>query len=313
MNFTERVKDDLCQYDEKNSLNRRLELAALLRSGGNLEITSSKLGLRWENEKALVARRLISLLKAESTLSFEISRTKEQGLRKSNRYQVFLPEHPNLNAFLDEIGLLKRGLPSFELPHQLLKNRSNWAAYLRGLFLGRGTINNPEKGYYLEFLLNYKNHCHQLKEFLAQENIEVFVRQRRGFWLLYLHNADSIVALLNLLRAHSALLVLESYRTLKEFRNNINRKVNWETANLDRTVQASAKQLAAINLIAKTQGLNSLTPPLFEVAYARIRNPYASLDELAEILEGRVSKSGVNHRLRRIIALAGKIEKEGKA
>ena len=170
-----------------------------------------------------------------------------------------------------------------------------------------GSMSDPEKSYHLEFVCEDEEQARFLRSMIATFDIETRVLERKEHYVVYLKEGTSIVDLLNVMEAHVALMELENLRILKEMRNTVNRRVNCETANINKTVNAAAKQVEDILYIEEHKGLVSLPDTLYEMARVRLDNPDATLKELGEILVPPVGKSGVNHRLRKISEYADKL------
>lgn len=184
-------------------------------------------------------------------------------------------------------------------------------AYIRGAFISVGSVNDPEKNYHLEFVLADLSAAEQLRELINAFGLDAKVVERKEHYIVYLKEGEQIVDLLNIMEAPLALMDLENVRIVKEMRNDINRKVNCETANLNKVVGAAVKQLEDINYIEETIGLARLPEQLAEVARVRLEYPDRSLKELGSFLMTPVGKSGVNHRLRKISSIAEAL-REGK-
>ena len=181
-------------------------------------------------------------------------------------------------------------------------------AFLRGAFLSIGSMSNPEKGYHLEFVCDALEQAQQLQEIMALFDVEGKIVARKKYQVLYVKESEGIVELLNVMGAHVALMNLENLRILKDMRNSINRRVNCEAANINKTVNAATKQIEDIQYIRDHYGFENLTEQLREMAVVRLEYPDASLKELGEYLEPKVGKSGVNHRLRKLGELADKLK-----
>lgn len=177
-------------------------------------------------------------------------------------------------------------------------------AYVRGAFLSAGYINHPEKGYSLEFVCPTKESAELLSECLSGFSVEPKRTSRNGCVILYLKEAEAIADTLNIMGASRTLLYLESLRVEKDVRNLVNRKVNCEAANIAKTISASSNQIEDIQKIAEKIGIENLPEPLREMAGIRLQYPSASLTELGGYLDPPVGKSGVNHRLRKLSAIA---------
>ena len=177
---------------------------------------------------------------------------------------------------------------------------------MRGAFLGGGSVNNPEGTYHFEIITNNEDHARDIIKFMRKFRLEAKINARKNWFVIYLKESEQIVSCLNVMGAHNALLDFENKRIYKGMRNQVNRLVNCETANLNKTVNASVQQLESIMRIKSAVGLDKLPPALQQVAEARINNPDASLRELGDLLDPKLGKSGVNHRLRKIEEFAEK-------
>ena len=178
-------------------------------------------------------------------------------------------------------------------------------AFVRECFAASGVISNPSRTYHLEFTLDAQN-AHKLTEILTFFGLRPKMIARGGQSVVYLKEAEAIADVLKIMRANKALLALEEMRVEKDIRGNVNRAVNCETANLGKTIDAAQNQIEAIKFISEKVGLDSLSPPLAEVAGLRLTHENASLAEIGEMLSSPISKSGVNHRLRKICKIAEK-------
>lgn len=183
-------------------------------------------------------------------------------------------------------------------------------AFLRGVFLGIGSMSNPEKGYHLEFVCSSASQADQLVDTLAVFEIRARIVARKKYLVVYIKESEEISTLLNVIGAHVSLMELENLRILKDVRNSVNRKVNCEAANITKTVNAAAKQIEDIQYIREHYGLDNLPENLRQMARLRLEYPDTALKELGEYLTPKVGKSGVNHRLRKLGELAENLRKE---
>lgn len=177
-------------------------------------------------------------------------------------------------------------------------------AFIRGAFLAAGSISDPEKSYHFEIVCRTMAQAVQLQGLMNGFETEARIVERKGHYVVYLKEGSQIVDMLNVMEACVSLMNLENVRILKEMRNSVNRKVNCETANINKTVGAAVRQIEDIRRIQAARGLDSLPEPLLEVARLRLEYPEATLMELGSYLDPPVGKSGVNHRLHRISELA---------
>lgn len=177
-------------------------------------------------------------------------------------------------------------------------------AVVRGAFLGSGSITEPNTRYHLEIRLENKEAREKLIEILNGFSIEAKLLDRKYSYSLYIKDGEEISKFLALVGANASVLTFEDIRVLKETKNNVNRRVNCETANLNKTVNAAVVQIQAIENIKRRKKWNRLSPNLQEVAELRLENPDATLEELGKMLSEPIGKSGVNHRLKRIMEIS---------
>ena len=177
-------------------------------------------------------------------------------------------------------------------------------AFLAGVFLSCGTVSSPNKDYHLEFSIAFLNLTKSLMTLFAESDLSPKLVQRKGYHIIYFKDSESIEDCLYIMGASGAMFDMMNIKIVKEIRNAANRKANCETANIEKTVKAATPQLAAIMKIQKKKGLDSLSPSLREMAEIRLENPDLSLSELAEQFNPPISRSGANHRLKRLIEIA---------
>lgn len=177
-------------------------------------------------------------------------------------------------------------------------------AFIRGAFLAAGSLSDPEKFYHFEIVCASEEKAKQLQAMIATFSIDAKIVVRKKYFVVYIKEGSQIVEILGVMEAHLSLMDLENIRILKEMRNSVNRQVNCETANINKTVSAAVKQLGDITYIRDTVGLDYLPETLAEIAQVRLDRPDATLKELGESLDPQVGKSGVNHRLRKISTIA---------
>ena len=182
-------------------------------------------------------------------------------------------------------------------------------AFIRGAFLGSGTINNPEKKYHLEISLRNLESAKYILEILKKYNIDFKILEKAKGYSTYTKDGEEISKFLALIGANSSVLKFEEIRVYRDIKNNINRKVNCETANLNKIVNSSVKQINDIKYLREKEKFNELPEQLREIAKIREGNPDASLEELGKLLKNPIGKSGVNHRLRKIQQIAEELRK----
>lgn len=177
-------------------------------------------------------------------------------------------------------------------------------AFLAGAFLSCGTVSSPEKDYHLEFTVAYMNLSKSFITLLQELELSPKLTKRKGYNIIYFKESEAIEDCLYIMGAASSMFDMMNVKIVKEIRNSANRKANCEAANIEKMVNAASPQIAAIIKIRDKKGLNYLTPTLREMAQIRLENPDSSLSELSEMFNPPLSKSGVNHRLKRIVKIA---------
>ena len=309
MTFSSMTKNEISKITVSNKCCQLALLSALIKMTGTVQIHGeNKIGVKLSTENASIARMLFSLLKNRFEINPRVVVRKNKHLKKNNNYILYIDWDMGSLEILKMTGILhesEKGLKlNYKLPHQLIKKNCCKKAYLRGVFLGGGSISDPEKTYHLEIVTNNEDFAEDVKELLNYFQLGAKVVVRKGNYVVYIKEGENIVNFLNIIGAHSALLNLENVRIYKEMRNNVNRIVNCETANLDKTLNASLRQIENINYIKDSIGLDKLPAGLAEIAELRLKYKEASLKELGEMMNPSIGKSGVNHRLRKLDQIA---------
>lgn len=310
MSFSAVTKNELARVSVQRPCCRLAELAALVKMDGSIRISSSRrisLGIITEN--AAVARKIFSLIKTLFGLQTEVLVQRKTQLKKNNVYWVRIPSQPGLGEILRRLGMLDAAgrLSNEAVRDELVRRECCRRAYLRGVFLGGGSVNSPEGNYHLEIITDNETFARFIEKLMQKMRLSARISRRKNWFVVYLKESEQIIDFLNLVGAHSALLNFENARIFKDMRNQVNRLVNCETANLNKTVNAAVRHLENIELISDTVGLGQIPESLREVAELRVKYPDASLKELGELIQPRLGKSGVNHRLRKIEEIADQI------
>jgi len=310
MSFSAITKEELARIAEGKPCCSLAELGALVRMDGTLQISAHHhYALNVTTESAPAARRIYRLAKNVLESQVDVVVRRKLRLRKNNSYMVKI--YPRGVADLQRLGLLDEETQIQPgIAPELVKRRCDQKAYLRGAFLAGGSINNPEGTYHLEIISNDPTHANGVCKLLNKFHLGAKVSVRKNWYVVYLKESEHIVEFLALIGAHHALLEFENVRVFKDMRNQVNRLVNCETANLNKTVDAAVRQVENIQLIQRTIGLQALPPNLQEVAELRLKYPDSSLKELGELMVPKVGKSGVNHRLRKLEEWADRLSPE---
>ena len=307
MSFTAEVKDELSRIEPKRQCCLKAELAALVRIEGTLHITGpARYRLEVATETAPVARAVIKLLHGVYGLKTELT-VRRSVLHKTNNYLITVPTQSKLSAALGELGILGENGFSLGIDAKLVKKDCCAIAYLRGAFLGGGFVADPHGDFHFELTAETEQLADDLVALMSRFEIPARVARRRGTYAVYLKGAEPIVTFLALVGAHRALLRTEDVRIIKSMRNDVNRLVNAEIANQQKTAEAAMTQIEAITALADVRGLENLPPALCELAELRLANPEVSLRELGELADPPLTKSAVYHRVRRIEELAAEV------
>lgn len=311
MSFSAKVKGEICRYTEISKEEALAELSAIMKVSGTLAFSGREISFKITTENPASARFIFTLLKDYFGIHSKLMVKKSNSLKKNNIYMVLITEEMGVKDLLEKTGILREidGIMSldYSIDKTSVSTEEDCRAYIRGAFIGGGSISNPEKTYHLEFVTHSIEYAEDLCKLINNFGLNSKVIQRKNSYIVYLKEGEQIVDLLNIIGAHTALLELENIRIMKEMRNNVNRLVNCETANLSKTVNAAVRQVESIRLIEKEIGLQRLPQNLREIAELRLNYPDESLKELGEMLEPPVGKSGVNHRLRKIEKIADEL------
>ncbi|MDO4284308.1 MAG: DNA-binding protein WhiA [Eubacteriales bacterium] len=315
MSFSGEVKKELAQIVPSSRHCRIAGLAALLQCIGEINEKKDKsiqIEINTENEEA--ARKCFTLLQKTININDKffaagdgtphagrtvrtITLDKERGLQLLGMLKL-----------MEADGSLRTRNKSVSA--LLLKNACCQRAFLRETFLCIGSMSDPGKEYHLEYVCTAQAQAEQIETLLREQGASARQIRRKKYYVVYLKDSTGIVTLLNLMGAHVALMNMENSRILKEMRNSINRRVNCETANIEKTVTASQKQIEDIQLIRSSRRDRLLPENLRQMAELRLQYPDATLKELGNLLDPPIGKSGVNHRLRKLSELADSLREQ---
>ncbi len=314
LSFSLETKEELARVKNRRSCCARAELVAFLRQGkGRILTMGTATGtpggvnhpagdpggaILLATGHAAVARRIYSLARAVADLGVKV-KTERRARGGRPIYKVITA------AGLETINTWLAGWSAVP------EYRCCLAAYLRGAFLAAGSANRPAATHHLEFLVEEEGEAGRLQAVMEQLQLQPRLSRRQRGLVLYLKDSEEIIRALSLMGAHNAVLVYENVRILKDMRNQVNRLVNCETANLSKTVETGLRQAEKIRYLMATAGWERLPASLREIARLRLEYPEASFKELGAMLVPPVGKSGVNHRLRRLEFLARQMRARG--
>lgn len=307
MSFSSDIKDELCRLQNEKPCCKLAELAGILRTGLIIREIQNESSLLFITEHASVSRMVYSKVKEIVPDGVEISgekttRFKRHVLYRLNFKRIAAEEG---NRFLKLFGInINLSQCKIEYTDLNIQDRCCIRAYLRGGFLAVGSVTNPDKSYHIEMSFTNSAISDEFMRYMEYFGLKPKHLKRKNYDIVYMKEGQDIVDFLNVINAHNALLEMENIRVLKDMRNQVNRIVNCETANLEKTVNASLKQVSVIKYLDDVIGIENLPANLKEIARLRIEHPEASLSELGRMLKPELSKSGVNHRMRKLQKLA---------
>ena len=301
MSCTTALKDELARFDPKKDCCALAELAALARTQGELVLPGGgRIALSISTEHEPTARRAAALCRRLFGISPDITVISKRQPRPMRIYVIYLDR--------DDV-LARLGISSSPAPLEgFIKGECCAASALRGAFLGCGMLSDPEKQYLLEFSLSGESAAEDIVELLARSGISCSWTERGEKEIIYIKEFESLVNLTGLMEGYSTLLMLENTHVLKDVRNRINRRTNCDTANIEKTVNASVLQTEDILYISRRIGLSALSATLEEAARLRLENSSASLSELAASIG--ISRSAMNNRLRKIRQTAQELRQQ---
>ena len=288
MSFSSKVKEELSKECNSPRHCCIAETAAIISMCGKV-IFDEKDHVRIEihTENVTVARKYFTLLKKTYNINTDISIRHSSSLNKNRSYVLSVNDD--------------------ETARKILMRECCKRAFIRGAFLAAGSVSDPVKTYHFEIVCLSEAKAKQLQMIMETFNINARVIKRRKYFVVYVKDSSQVVDLLNIMGAYNALMDMENVRIVKDMRNNVNRKVNCETANINKTVSAAVKQIEDIRFIQMSSAFDELPESLQEMAELRVRYPEATLAELGQLLDTPVGKSGVNHRLKKISLFADEL------
>lgn len=312
MSFSSKVKEELSKECNSPRHCCIAETAAIISMCGKV-IFDEKDHVRIEihTENVTVARKYFTLLKKTYNINTDISIRHSSSLNKNRSYVLSVNDDETARKILMTCRLMKPfGVieEDFSISDSLIIQRECCKrAFIRGAFLAAGSVSDPVKTYHFEIVCLSEAKAKQLQMIMETFNINARVIKRRKYFVVYVKDSSQVVDLLNIMGAYNALMDMENVRIVKDMRNNVNRKVNCETANINKTVSAAVKQIEDIRFIQMSSAFDELSESLQEMAELRVRYPEATLAELGQLLDTPVGKSGVNHRLKKISLFADEL------
>lgn len=331
MSFSTKVKKEIGAHVSRSRHCQIAELLALVLATGEVELNDNRIKLILRPENSMIGDKLCQLIdilfenrvlynrnsKYIQIVDQEMADRLLQTIKLSDYVNYleadWLNEEELSEIEEDDITYVSlRGvsLQNCHFPKQVVQKECCKKAFIKGMFLAVGSVNDPSKAYHFEIVVRNREMAEVVQEIINSFNLDAKIVKRKKYYVVYLKEGSMIVDILNICEAYVNLMDMENVRIIKDMRNDINRRVNCETANIRKTVNAARRQIEDIEYIEKTKGLKYLKPSLRQLAELRLKEPDANLSELGEMLNPPVSKSGVNHRLRKISSIAKNLRED---
>lgn len=317
MSFSRKVKEELSKQLTPSRHCQIAELAGIIGMCGRIKISEdNRYKVYIHTENIMVARKYYNLINSLFHTVIEVRVRSNSLYKKGTIYTVVVNDYVIAKKILQAVKLLDNNgeiNENLSVTHNIvIQNQCCKRAFLRGVFLATGSISDPNKAYHFEITATTEEKAKQIQDIIKVFNLDAKIVLRKKNYVVYIKEGSQIVDILNVMEAPLALMNLENVRILKEMRNSINRKVNCETANINKTVNAATRQIEDILYIKKKVGFGELNESLEEIARLRIENPDLSLVELGALLSKPIGKSGVNHRLRKLSQIANNLREQIK-
>ena len=313
MSFSSDMKVELSRVLPEKKCCQRAEISGILRASGTIVLAGrGKVRIVIHTDHPAIARHYRKLLHEYYDISPEVSIGEPSALKKGHTYMLTITPEMMSESILRETGLLtvREGHDCLTdgIYDGNIRTKCCRRAYLRGMFLGIGTVSDPVKGYHLEFVCNSEVLAKDLRRLINTfDDLSARIVPRKDKFIVYMKNSQYISDTLAIMGAHSGVLKIEDVKIHKELVREAVRITNCDNANTDRALEASRKQADAIRKIKDTKGLDYLSDKLKELAVLRLYNPEVSLTQLGEMMSPPLKKSGVNNRMRRIMEIADKL------
>lgn len=304
MTFSNKVRQEISKRKITSNIEALIELSAILKTNASISIRNAFLNINFTTENEQVSKRIYKLINKIYDYEATVSFTKNDNLQKDGIFTISIEDERVVDDVLSNSGIDIYG--NYTIDQKILFQRLDdekglkKEAYLRGAFLGAGSIVDPMKSYHLEMLFTKLEDYEFTKDILMTMSLNPLLNIRKEKYVLYFKSSDKISDFLNVIGATNSMLELENVKAMKDLRNNVNRQVNCDTANINKTLKSSEKQIHQINYIDRLKGLNILNDQLKDLAQMRLKRPELSLKAIGELMDPPISKSGVSHRMKKI-------------
>lgn len=333
MSFSTKVKEEIAKHSSHSRHCQIAELLALLLATGEVIFDDGQVRLIMRPENPLIGDKICRLInqlfegKVEYVSHLKYIEIQDDSMVEKVLQMVKLSDYVDYmeEDWLDDdelsgidedeiVYVSSHGvsLQNCHFPKQVVQKDCCKKAFVRGIFLAAGSVNDPQKAYHFEIVVHNREMAQSVQEVIKSFSLDAKIVKRKKYYVVYLKEGSMIVDILNVMEAYVGLMDMENVRILKDMRNDINRRVNCETANIKKTVNAARRQIEDIEYIERTKGLRYLNDSLRSLAEIRLEEPDANLAELGQMLNPPVSKSGVNHRLRKISSIANALREDNR-
>ncbi len=301
MTFSNEVRNELARIAPEKPCCKKAELSALLSLKGDIQESDHGKMITLVTESPITARKVFKLLKESYQLQPTVSMKEHKRFKRTRVYVVKVILKADEDWIIEELLLLDdQGQIKRQVNHALLGKSCCKRAFLRGVFVSKGFVNRPEGNYHMELLLNDTRLANDIQKMLMKFGLETRQSERKSGLIVYIKDSEKIVDFLRLVEASKALLDFENVRIIKSVRNQVNRQVNCETANLAKTVDASIRQVELIQSLLDKVGIQGLPKQFRDIAILRIDHPDCTLKELGSMMDPPLTKSGAAYRMKKL-------------
>jgi len=308
MSFSSEVKNEIINSCESGKKLRVCQVLGMICFGARLVSSPEGLRFRFQSENPKISRLLYTVLKNDMKLDVNIRIHKSV---KNSTYHVVLDNEEHIQKLFRHTGLIgsaesMTGFLSYKINPRLVKTSNEKKAFLKGAFLAGGSVTTPQKNFHLEYATAHYRLKGDFEKLLASLSFSPRTVMRKSNYVVYFKSSEGIADMLTVLGAYDSVMEYYNIKIIKEMRNSINRKMNCETANMTKTIDASMVQVRAIEKLERLGILENMSEQLREIAHLRLEHRELSLQELGSMLSTPIGKSGVNHRLRKLVEEAEK-------
>lgn len=306
MSFSTDVREELSHELPQEDHCRMAEFTAMLLFLGRISTESGRESIRLVTENVITAKTALQLIKKLFPLNVNLSIRRQSGSNRTHRYLITVSDSNDVWCILRETAIFEDSTWQGRIMRRKCCRRS----FLRGAFLASGSVSDPGKSYHFEIICRRTEEAAFIRRVFDTFSVTAGETARGPRSVVYIKDSSAIVDALNVLGAYQSLMQMENVRIIKEMRNSANRQYNCDSANINKMIRASARQVEDIHLIQESGRFSDLSQTLRDTALARLEYPDVSIQELGTYLDPPIGKSGVNHRLRKISQFADALREE---